>query len=202
MAINNLNEIIQNEIKIFLSENITSIVYHFCSFNNLLKIGIKIIAYNIEKIVCNILDTMYMFIFISDLYIILEVWASIDKPEKETKPQVIIIELIPSTEDNMFIPLVISIMPIKIPLLKGSKLFGNIDLPILSNIPDTLKISEITENKIINPPTKDIVSKLLFTLSPKICPMVLLLFILANFSFNNASLKEVLFDTIIGPDFL
>ena len=37
MAINNLNEIIQNEIKIFLSENITSIVYHFCSFNNLLK---------------------------------------------------------------------------------------------------------------------------------------------------------------------
>lgn len=37
MAINNLNEIIQNEIKLFLSENITSIVYHFCSFNNLLK---------------------------------------------------------------------------------------------------------------------------------------------------------------------
>ena len=42
-------------------------------FNNLLKIGIKIIAYNIEKIVCNILDIMYMFIFMSDLYIILEV---------------------------------------------------------------------------------------------------------------------------------
>lgn len=37
MVINNLNEIIQNEIKIFLSENITSIVYHFCSFTNLLN---------------------------------------------------------------------------------------------------------------------------------------------------------------------
>lgn len=136
--------------------------------SNLLNTGMHIMLYKIEKILCNTLDTKYMFIFISDLNIILDVCANIDKPEKDTRPQVIIIAFTPSIEDKIFIPFVISIIPIKIPLLKGCKLIGNIILPNFSNTPDILKSSEITENSITKPPTIDIVSKLLFTLSPKI----------------------------------
>lgn len=38
MAINNLKKIIINEIKLFLAENITSVVYHFCSYSSLMNI--------------------------------------------------------------------------------------------------------------------------------------------------------------------
>ena len=78
-------------------------------------------------------------------------------------------------EEIIFIPFVISKMPVKNPCMKLVSIFrkeskGFSKIVMLFNMPLALRIDRILENMTINPPIKRIVEMLLVILSARISP--------------------------------
>ena len=114
----------------------------------------------------------------SVLAVILQTWRSIEIPPKPSKKAVRIILkeiFLQAMEEIIFIPFVISKMPVKNPCMKLVSIFrkeskGFSKIVMLFNMPLALRIDRILENMTINPPIKRIVEMLLVILSARISP--------------------------------